>query len=158
MYEAAIKALQEKHFLHTEDGKTKLNKTTAENQLNSKLDEDGIIRCYGGTTKANLSQETMTPILLPRKEKFVELTIEEYNKRLLYTVFNHTLSQIRTKYWIVRGRAEVKIRKTGESREEKGMGLLIHLRCCEGHPPRNCRRSNSEGVLVITTGPELTTT
>ena len=27
------------------------------------------------------------------------------------------------------------VRKIGESREEKGMGLLIHLRCCEGRPP-----------------------
>ena len=50
------------------------------------------------------------------------------------------------------------VRKIGESREEKGMGLVIHLRCCEGHSPRNCIRSNSEGVLVTTTGPEPTTT
>ena len=103
-----IKALQNKHFLHTENGKTKLNKTTAENQLNPKLDEDGIIRCYGRMTNANLPQETITPILLPRKERFVELMIEEYHKRLLHAGVNHTLSQIRTKYWIVRGRVEVK--------------------------------------------------
>ena len=117
-----VKALQEKHFLHTENGKTKLNKTTAENQLNSKLDEDGIISCYGGMTNANLSQETITPILLPRKEKFVELMVEEYNKRLLYAGFNHTLSQIRTKYWIVLGRAEVKnvLRKCRTCRKYQG--------------------------------------
>ena len=81
-----IKALQEKHFLHTKNGKTKLNKTTAENWLNPKLDEDGIIKCYGKMTNANLPQETITPIILPRKEKFVELMIEEYHKKDYYTL------------------------------------------------------------------------
>ena len=103
-----IKALQKKHFLHTENGETKLNKTTAENRLNPKLDEDGIIRCYGRMTNANLPQEMITPILLPWKERFVELMIEEYHKRLLHAGVNHILSQIRTKYWIVHGRVEVK--------------------------------------------------
>ena len=39
-------------------------------------------------------------------------------------------------------------RKIAESREKKGMGLLIHLRCCEGCPSRSCRRPNSRGILV----------
>ena len=79
-----IQALQKKNFLHTENGETKLNKNTAENRLNPKLDKDGIIRCYGRMTNANLPQETITPILLPRKERFVELVIEEYHKKLLH--------------------------------------------------------------------------
>ena len=66
-----IKTLQKKHLPHTENGKSKLNKITAENQLNPRLDEDGIIRYYGRMTNANLPQETITPILLPRKERFV---------------------------------------------------------------------------------------
>ena len=81
-----IKALQEKQFLHTKNGKTKLNKTTAENRLNPKLNKDGIIKCYGKMTNANLPQETITPIILPRKEKFVELMIEEYHKKDYYTL------------------------------------------------------------------------
>ena len=78
------------NFLHTENGKTKLNKTTAKNRLNLKLDEDGIIRCYGRMTNTNLPQETITPILLPRKEKFIELMIEEYHERLLHAGVSHT--------------------------------------------------------------------
>ena len=38
--------------------------------------------------------------------------------------------------------------KIGESIEEKRMGLLIYLRCCEGCPSRSCRQSNSVVVLV----------
>ena len=102
------KALQKKHIFHTENGKTKLSKTTAKNWLNPKLGEDGIIRCYGRMTNTNLPQETIIPILLPWKEKFVELMIEEYDKRLLHAGVNHTLSQMRTKYWIVCGKFEVK--------------------------------------------------
>ena len=103
-----IKVLQEKRFLHTENRKTKLNKTTAENLLNPKLGEYGIIRCYRRMINANLPQETITPILLPQREKFVELmNNEEYHKSLLHAGVNHTLSQIRTKYWIVRERVEV---------------------------------------------------
>lgn len=37
--------------------------------------------------------------------------------------------------------------KTEESKEEKSMGLLIHLLCCESPPPRYCILSNSGGVL-----------
>ena len=39
------KGFTKETFIHTENGKTKLNKITAENRLNPKLDEDGIIRC-----------------------------------------------------------------------------------------------------------------
>ena len=89
-----IKALQGKHFLHTKNGKTKLNKTTAENFLNLKLDEGGIISCYGRMTNANLPQEKTTPILLPQKEKITTCRSQSYT--------------VSTKYWIVRGRIEVK--------------------------------------------------
>ena len=71
----------------------KLNRTTAENWLNPKFDQIGIIRCYRRMANANLQQEMITPILLPLKEKFVELMIEENHKRLLHLGVNHTLSQ-----------------------------------------------------------------
>ena len=76
--------------------------------MNPKLDEDWIIRCYGTMTNANLPQETIAPILLSWKEKFLKLMTEEYHKILLHAGVNHLLSQIRTKYWIVHGRAKVK--------------------------------------------------
>ena len=88
-------------------GKLKLNKQTAANQLNPKIKEDGIITCHGRYTNADLPEEAITPILLPRGERFVELLIEEYHKKLFHSGINHTLAQIRRKYWIPKGRAQV---------------------------------------------------
>ena len=183
------------NFLHTENGKTKLNKTTAKNRLNLKLDEDGIIRCYGRMTNTNLPQETITPILLPWKEKFIELMIEECHERLLHAGVSHTFlksgqniglyievrnvlrkCRICRKYqggpfkmppmppWPKNKFSTIStfqahsvrllwtpVSNIAESREEKGMVLLIHLRSCEGCPPRNCRRPNSRGILVAIT-------
>ena len=59
------------------------------------------------------------------------------NKLTWSAPFNHTGLDYFGSLWV-----------NWRSREEKGMGLLIHLRCCESRPPRNCKRSNSGGVLV----------
>ena len=56
----------------------KLNKTATNNQLNLRLDDDGLIKCYGILTNADLLQETITPILFPRKKNLVQLMTEEY--------------------------------------------------------------------------------
>ena len=103
-----IKYLQRKRFLTESNGNLTLNKQTATNPLNPKLDPDGIIRCYGRLTNADLPQETITPILLPRKERFVQLMIEDMHRKLFHAGVNHTLSQMRTKYWIPQARAEIK--------------------------------------------------
>ena len=76
--------------------------------MNLKLNEDGIISCYGRMSNANVPQKTITLILLPRKEKFVEMMIEEYHKVQVHAGVSHTLSQISKKYWVVGGRVEVK--------------------------------------------------
>ena len=103
-----IKYLQRKHFLHKTHVILKINKSVEASQLNPKLDDNGIIRCYGRFTNSGLPQDTITPILLPAKERMVHLLIEDFHKKLQHVGVNHTLSQIRTKFWILKGRAEVK--------------------------------------------------
>ena len=78
----------------------KLHKHIKRNQLNPKIDDDGIIRCYGRFTYTDLPQEAKTPILLPRNEKFVHLLVEDYHKTMFHAGVNHILDQIRMKYWI----------------------------------------------------------
>ena len=104
-----IKYIQNKHYLETNAKPTKLNKQALQNQLQLRIGADGIVRCFGRFTNADLPQETITPILLPRGEKFVHLLIEDRHKNLCHAGVNHTLSQIRSKYWIPKGRAEVKL-------------------------------------------------
>ncbi|MEM7375589.1 MAG: reverse transcriptase domain-containing protein [Bacteroidota bacterium] len=103
-----IKYLQKKHYLTRSKGEVTLNKKTSTNQLNPHLYPNGIIRCHSRLTNADLPRDTIEPILLPRNERFVQLMIEDTHRRLFHAGVNHTLSEIRTKYWIPQGRAEVK--------------------------------------------------
>ena len=59
-------------------------------------------------TTLTFPEETINPILLPTWEKIVELLIEDHHKKTFHAGVNHTLAQIRMKYWIPKGRAEVK--------------------------------------------------
>ena len=103
-----IKYLQRKHFLEIKQGNVTLKKDIVNNQLNPKMDKDGIIRCYGRLVHADLPEETINPILLPKRERFVQLLIENLHKGMLHVGVNHTLSELRKLYWIQKGRAEVK--------------------------------------------------
>ena len=85
-----------------------LNKSIVKNQLNPKIESDVLIRCYGRLNDADFPEETINPILLPTWEKIVELLIEDHHKKTFHAGVNHTLAQIRMKYWIPKGRAEVK--------------------------------------------------
>ena len=84
-----------------------LNKSIVKNQLNPKIENDVLIRCYSRLNDADFPEETINPILLPTWEKIVELLIEDHHKKTFHAGVNHTLAQIRIKYWIPKGRAEV---------------------------------------------------
>ena len=73
-----IKYLQDKHYLQVVNGEATIKKKVSKNQLNPKLDTDGIVRCYGRLRNANLSEETVTPVRPPRREGFVSLFIEDF--------------------------------------------------------------------------------
>ena len=103
-----IKYLQRKHYLTTNKGEVELNMKTTPNSLNPQLDKEGLIRCHSRLTNADLPREMIEPILLPRKERFVQLMIEDTHRKLFHAGVNHTLSEMRTQYWIPQGRAEVK--------------------------------------------------
>ena len=105
---AWIKYLQRKHYIDLSKGEMVLNKSLDKSQLNPKIENDGLIRCYGRLNNADFPEETINPILLPTREKIVELLIEDHHKKTFHAGVNHTLAQIRMKYWIPKGRAEVK--------------------------------------------------
>ena len=85
-----------------------LNKSIVKNQLNPKIENDVLIRCYSRLNDADFPEETINPILLPTWEKIVELLIDDHHKKTFHAGVNHTLAQIRMKYWIPKGRAGVK--------------------------------------------------
>ena len=86
------------------NGKLELNNQMQQSQLNPKIDDDdddGIIMCHGRFINVDLPEKTKTPLLVPRNERKVHLLVEDYHKKLFHAGVNHTLSQIRTTYWIL---------------------------------------------------------
>ena len=77
-------------------------------RLGVKLDHDGILRCYGRYENAQLSKEAITPILLPRSCRVTFLIIMDIHERLLHCGVSHTLSILRSRYWVPQGRAAVR--------------------------------------------------
>ena len=72
------------------------------------LDDDGIWRCGGRLSNADIPYQTRHPILLPRDHYLTTLIVRRAHQRVLHNGVKDTLSEVRFRYWIVKGRAFVK--------------------------------------------------
>ena len=61
---------------------------------------------YSSNLHADMTEEAKYPKLLPRREHFTHLVIQEVHNRLVHSGASHTLSQIRQEFWIPQGRLE----------------------------------------------------
>ena len=77
-------------------------------QLNDRIDETGLMRCYGRICNAELPTSTVNPILLPRDDYFTELIIRDIHTDTLHAGTSQTLLSIRQSYWIPQGRITVR--------------------------------------------------
>ena len=111
-------------------------------QLGTFTDTEGIIRCKGRLSKSSLEYETKNPILLPRDTHFTRLIILHSHKEVLHNGTKETLAEIRSRFWIVKGRQMVKKtirpcvtcrRIQGQSYGEPVKGQLPEFRTHEGH-------------------------
>ena len=72
------------------------------------IDADGLLRCRGRLQNASLPVMTRYPILLPPKNYLTKLIIEKAHQDVLHGGLSETLAQLRTEYWVPRGRQTVK--------------------------------------------------
>ena len=72
------------------------------------LSEDQTIRCKGRISNAPLPTSSKSPILLPSKHAFVKLVIKQTHDRVKHSGINATLTALRERYWVLRGRETVK--------------------------------------------------
>ncbi|KMQ84706.1 integrase core domain protein, partial [Lasius niger] len=72
------------------------------------LDEDGILRVGGRIRHAFLSIDEKHPIILPSQSNLSRLIIDACHRRSLHGGTQLTLSLIRQRFWIPRGRSMVK--------------------------------------------------
>ena len=72
------------------------------------LDADGLLRVGGRLRHAPLPEAEKHPIILPRKAGVTRMIIADQHCRLLHAGVEHTLNELRRRFWIPQGRAEVK--------------------------------------------------
>ena len=78
------------------------------NQLNLFEDEHGIIRSKGRINNAKLPYKTKFPIILDRKHKLTKLICMDCHGRAMHRGEKQTLTELRSEYWIARGKSFVK--------------------------------------------------
>jgi hypothetical protein len=71
-------------------------------------DKNGKWRCGGRLSNANIELSAKHPVLLPNDHPFSILVVEECHREVKHNGVRETLCQLRTRYWIIRGRQFVK--------------------------------------------------
>ena len=67
-----------------------------------------MLRCKGRIGHANLSSDTVNPVLLPTHHHLTNLVVKEVHSKIMHGGVASTLTAIRDNYWIPRGREVVK--------------------------------------------------
>jgi hypothetical protein len=71
-------------------------------------DKQNIIRCHGRIQESPLPYDTKFPIFLPSDHYFTRLVVLRSHEQVIHNRVRETLTQVRSKYWITRGRQVVK--------------------------------------------------
>ena len=93
---AQVQLLQDPHF------------EKLKGQFGLFLDENGVWRCGGRLSKAEIPYGVKHPILLPRQHHLTTLVVRCAHLRVLHNGVKETLTEVKSKFWIVKGRAFVK--------------------------------------------------
>ncbi|XP_046862618.1 uncharacterized protein LOC124456128 [Xenia sp. Carnegie-2017] len=72
------------------------------------IEMNGILHCTGRLGESDLEAEAREPIVLPRRQYFTELVIRQCHESVMHGGVRSTLAQLRSKYWVPKGRQEVK--------------------------------------------------
>ena len=88
----------------TKEAKFELGK----NQLQLFLDHQKVWRCGGRLTKADIPYSKKHPFLLCKQHHFAILITEQAHVRTGHSGVKDTLTEVRSKYWFVRGRQFVR--------------------------------------------------
>ena len=77
-------------------------------QFDLYLDADSFWRCRGRLSNASVPYSTRHPILLLKGHHFTKLIVRRAHERVLHDGVKETLAEIRSKFWIVKGRSFVR--------------------------------------------------
>ena len=90
-----------------------------------------ILRCRGRIGKSNVSFDTKFPILLPRSHYVTQLFIRHAHEKVYHNGVTETLAELRSTYWIVKGRQAVKhvVKKCFLCRKLEGLAYPSPVTC-----------------------------
>ncbi|XP_068742366.1 uncharacterized protein [Montipora capricornis] len=77
-------------------------------QLGVFRDANVLLQCKGRIQKSSLPYSTKHPILLSRKQHFTKLVIMQSHENVNHNGVGETLTEIRSQFWIIKGRQAVK--------------------------------------------------
>ena len=77
---------------------------TWKQQLNLFEDERGVVRCRGRLGNSDLADSARYPILLDAKHHFTALAVWSCHRKVMHGGVKETLAELRSTFWIVRGR------------------------------------------------------
>ena len=72
------------------------------------VDELGVLRVGGRLNRAQLPYDAAHPMILPKKHHITRLVVADVHHRCRHAGVNHVLAQVRSRYWVIDGRQEVK--------------------------------------------------
>ena len=73
-------------------------------QLGLYADNNGLLRCKGRLQNATIPFSAKYPILLPADHYLTARIIDDCHKRVLYNGSRESLAELRSRFWIVKGR------------------------------------------------------
>lgn len=90
-------------------------------------DSKGLLRYSGRIDKSELSDNAKRPILLPRQSRTTDLIVLAVHEHLMHAKMPQVLAEVRQRYWIPRGRAEINriLRKCFRCRRENAKPFEI---------------------------------
>ena len=112
-------------------------------QLGVVTDGDGIMRCKGRLGKSTLPPSAKYPIWIPADHHVTRLIIKDCHHRVMHNGVLETLMELRSSFWVIRGRQVVRKviyscsvcrRHEGQSYRAEPLSDLPEFRLKEGHP------------------------
>ena len=72
------------------------------------FESEGVLRCVGRLVNSDLDFDARRPIILPRDHAYTTMVISDCHERVIHGGVRATLAEVRSKYWIPKGRQCVK--------------------------------------------------
>ena len=102
------------------------------------FDDNMVLRCRGRINNSSLQPENKNPIFLPSNHPFVDLLIRRTHQKVKHSSVQTTLTTLRERVWILRGRQSVK----------RVLRRCLTCRRLEGLPYSSCKVPDLPSVRV----------